>query len=358
MTALALTVALTALAWLLVFSFFNLALRRRWFARFTGGFFLSILIAMVGMVLMSASVVGIWGYRAATQMLDHELTVELQDVGRIVEAQIRTDLAWYTTALGNFGGSVAPLVGRGAPAAEYLSNLRAVQTFSSQFVQMTIFDREGRQIATTGDGRAQEQATRVAIAFNLDGKPFVSDAQFSKVYQRQLIQISLPIRSGSGPAIGAVAAWFDVQEELSTLVRTARFNQTGYAVAVDGDGQIIAHPDRSRLNQDVSSYPAVQLARQSDQSGYDHRPERAGSDARVRLSAPGESRHARNSALDSADRSQRRRTAGAAQPVAPRTVARPRARPDRRHRGGPRTHALHPGAAARAGRVRPAHRQR
>jgi len=132
---------------------------------------------------------------------------------------------------------------------------------------MTIFDRDGRQIATTADGPALERATRVAIAFNLDGKPFVSDAQFSEVYTRQLIQISLPLRSAGGPVIGVIAAWFDIEDELSNLVRTARFNQSGYAVVVDGDGQIIAHPDRSRLNANVSSYPAVQLARASDETG-------------------------------------------------------------------------------------------
>jgi adenylate cyclase len=36
---------------------------------------------------------------------------------------------------------------------------------------------------------------------------------------------------------------------------------------VDGDGQIIAHPDPKRINEDVSWYPAVQLARQSGQVG-------------------------------------------------------------------------------------------
>ncbi len=36
---------------------------------------------------------------------------------------------------------------------------------------------------------------------------------------------------------------------------------------VDGDGQIIAHPDPSRLDDDVSSYPAVQRARQSRGAG-------------------------------------------------------------------------------------------
>ena len=64
-----------------------------------------------------------------------------------------------------------------------------------------------------------------------------------------------------------LAARFDLTPEFSALVRNSRFGASGYAVLVDGDGQIIAHPDPSRLDDDVSSYPAVQRARQSRGAG-------------------------------------------------------------------------------------------
>ena len=266
MSTLAITVTATALAWLVVFGLFDLALRRRWLARFRGGFLISMLIALVGVALMSASVVGAWGYEAARRMLEKDLIVELQDVGRIVENQIGQDLAGISTGLSTFGTSIVPLIERHAPASELQDRLRAVQSFNHRFAQIALFDADGRPLASTGNGQ-QEEASRVAIGFNLDGKPFVSDAYLSKAHNRQVIHVSLPLRGGSGSVVGIIGAWYDIQAELVDLVTAARFNQSGYAVMIDGEGQIIAHHDPTRLNTDVSGYPAVQQARQSRQAG-------------------------------------------------------------------------------------------
>jgi class 3 adenylate cyclase len=266
MTSLAISVTATALAWLAVVALFIVALRRRWLARYEGGFFISMLMALVGVALMSASVVGVWGYEAAKRLLDQELIVELQDVGGIVEKQITQDLAGIAAGLQTFGAAMMPLVDRHATAGELQDRLAAVQSFNHRFLQIGLFDRDGHLLAGTA-GVQREDASRVAIAFALDGKPYVSEAYLSKVYNRQVLHLSLPMRVGDGPVLGVVGAWYDLQSELIDLVTAARFNQSGYAVMVDGDGQIIAHHDAARINEDVSRYPAVQLARQSRQTG-------------------------------------------------------------------------------------------
>jgi len=266
-TSPAITVAAIAIAWLVVFAFFVFALRARWFARHRAGFFISLLLALAGVALMSASVVGVWGYEAAKRILDNELAVQLQDVGSIVENQITQDIAGISAGLSSFGASMVPLVERHAPASELQDRLRAVQSFNHRFLQLGLFDRRGAPLATSTETAQREEASRVAVAFSLDGKPYVSEAYFSEVHKRQLILVSLPLRAGTGPVLGVIGAWYDLQSELIDLVRTARFNQSGYAVMVDGDGQIIAHPDSTRINEDVSWYPAVRLARQSSQTG-------------------------------------------------------------------------------------------
>jgi adenylate cyclase len=267
MMPLAVIVSATALAWLAVFAIFIVALRARWFARHRAGFFLSLLLALAAVALMSASVVGVWGYETAKRLLDHALAIQLQDVGGIVEHQITKDIAGISAGLTSFGASIVPAVERRAPANELQDRLGAVRAFNHRFHQLGLFDRNGVLLATSTEATWQEEGTRVAIAFGLDGKPYVSDARLSAIHQRQLILISLPLRAGTGPVVGVVAAWYDLQSALTDLVATARFNQSGYAVMVDGDGQIIAHPDPARINEDVSSYPAVQRARQSGRAG-------------------------------------------------------------------------------------------
>jgi hypothetical protein len=154
MTTLAVTVAATAIAWLAAFGFFILALRARWLARYPGGFFVSMLIALVGVALMSASVVGAWGYEAAKRILDQKLAIELQDVGTIIESEVAEDVAWVRGGLTTLGGSMVPLIERAAPAAELQAGLRVAQTFNDRFLQLDVFDREGRLSRVTPEARS------------------------------------------------------------------------------------------------------------------------------------------------------------------------------------------------------------
>jgi class 3 adenylate cyclase len=266
MSQVAIAVTVTAASWLAVFALFVVALRRRWFARFRAGFFLSMVIALVGASLMSASVVAAWSYEVAKGILADDLAIELQDVGRIVESEIAQDLKDISTGLQTFGTSVVPLLARGATANQFVDRLAAVQSFNPRFLQISVFDRDGRLIAAT-PGARPEQASRVAIGFGLDGKPYVSDAELSQASGRQVIELSLPLRAGTGPVVGVVTAWYDLQSELVDLIASAEFNQSGYAVMVDGDGQIIAHHDPARLNENISQYPAIQQARQTRRVG-------------------------------------------------------------------------------------------
>ena len=112
-----------------------------------------------------------------------------------------------------------------------------------------------------------EPVNRIAVAYALDGKPYTTEAFFSKAYNTQVVHKSAPIKTGGGPVEGVVTALFDIQRNLNDLVGRLKFNQSGFAVVVDGDGQILAHPDRTRVDQNISSSAAVQLARQTGTSG-------------------------------------------------------------------------------------------
>ena len=146
----------------------------------------------------------------------------------------------------------------------------------------------------------------MAIAFGLEGKLFVSDARYSTLHKRQVIAIGVPVHAGTGPVVGVVAAWYDIETGLNSLVKVAKFNQSGYAVMVDGGrsdhrasrpgarqrGRVVvsggaARPDLGSGRVDV----ALNTRNQSRLFGY--RPIR-------------ESGHAGEAAVDPADRDRRR----------------------------------------------------
>lgn len=267
MTTLALWIVGTALLWLVVFAVFVNAVRARWISRLQNGFLVEMIIGLVGIGLMSASIVGVWGYMAAAQILDQELVVEMRGVGLIVEAQIGSELDDIKRQMLSLGASLGDARDRGASATELKDRLASAQSFNTHYLQMRLVDAKGDVLAESAATEAGEPINRIALAFNQEGKPFVSDAHYSPTFKRQTLQISLPILDTSNAVRVMIDARVDLTSQFATLIQGSKFNQSGYAVLVDGDGQIIAHPDVKRLDEDVSSYPAVQTAWQTRSVG-------------------------------------------------------------------------------------------
>jgi class 3 adenylate cyclase len=256
-------VALTALAWAIVFAVFVYAVRARWIARFERGFLIELLIALLGLALMSASVVGVWSYLAAKRVVDQELVVQMRDVGRIVEATVQEEIHDVESQLRGLGTALADARDRGATLPDLKERLTAARSFDTQYLQLRLYDPAGATIVDTSSVADVEPPNQIAVGFNKEGKPFVSEAYLSKTFGRQILNISQPILDKDNKVRLMISARFDLTAQFGSIIRLSRFNQSGYAVLVDGEGQIIAHPDLSRLDTNVSSYPAVQAAWQS-----------------------------------------------------------------------------------------------
>jgi class 3 adenylate cyclase len=271
-------VLIAALLWSALAAVYVLILRKRLLARFEHGFLYALLAAMVGGALMASTIIGVWGYQSARLLLEEEVVEELAEIGRIVETELVNDLENIGRQLNGFGTSLLPFLDRQAPASELTGQLRTALNFNERFLELQLFDDNGQLVASSSRLDQAERASRQAIGANLDGLPFVSDAERSKAFGRQVLYISYPIRNGSGPVRGAIGARYDLQTELADIVGSIVFNESGYAVMVDSDGHVIAHRDASRLETDVSDYPAVQQARQTSTVGSIVAANRAGQD--------------------------------------------------------------------------------
>ena len=272
------TVVAAAAVWLAILAVFIYALRRRWLARFENGFFVSLVLALIGVALMSSSVVGVWGYMAVRQILEAEIVNELQDVGGIVEAQVNSQIADIEAQLTGLGGSLADAMANNVPASDLTERLNSALRFNSHFVQLRLFNADGSQVValTTTTGGDPEPIDHIAVGYNLAGKLWVSDAYYSTVFKRETLHVSLPILDGSKTVRGIISARFDLRAEFAPIIAGSKFNQTGFAVIVDGEGQVVAHPDPAHLERDVSAYPAVQRAWQTGGVGSVVAPNAAG----------------------------------------------------------------------------------
>ncbi|MBI2266050.1 MAG: HAMP domain-containing protein, partial [Armatimonadetes bacterium] len=253
---------------------FVYALRRRWFSRFKGGFLLTVLIAVMSSGLATAILLGAWGYETARGLLFESTVGDLKHTGDVVEAEIHENIRIAGTHLERLSRVLAQTLSRN-DLRRAREEMRSIQSFDGWWLQMDLHDRHGRHLFSTGTAGASEPPNRIAVAFGLEGKPFISEAYMSPVFKTHVLHMSIPIRiPGSSPS-GVLSARYALQEDLKSHVAGARFLETGYCVLADNEGSIMAHPDPGRIGENIVSYPAIQSGRQG-KSGWILAKNRAG----------------------------------------------------------------------------------
>jgi class 3 adenylate cyclase len=251
--------------WTVAFLLFILVLRKRWFARFTHGFFISLALAIAAAAAMSAVLVGRWGFLAAKQSVEAEIKLGLGNVATIIEGQVLADIREAQATL----RQLATMVDAKMSARDALSlgeQLRMITHVEPHYLQLRAVNDRGDVLATSADSPA-DPLHRVAVAYALEGTSFISDVITSRAHATQALALAEPVRGDDGTIAGAVTAVFDVQAALEELVKDNRFSASGYSVIADGDGDVIAHPSDDRIGTSIQSYEAVQRAWASRGSG-------------------------------------------------------------------------------------------
>ena len=229
---------------------------RRWFARFPNGVFFGAASTILTIVLVCSAVVGAWGFGAATRLMRVQLRASLDNIATLIQGQIDLEMQRGVLRLQDLSKAVAPALRPRGDLKGLTSNLQAIRQFNVHYLEFDVVDANGRLVASSEGLGSRPSPDRIATAFNLEGKPYVSEPRLSPLYKREVVYVGVPVTDG-GKVTGALGALFDIQTVLQEVVRATKFEETGYATIVGGDGRILAHPDPSRLNEDVSRYPAV-----------------------------------------------------------------------------------------------------
>ena len=236
--------------------------RRRWFARFPNGVFISAAATIVSVAIISAAVIGTWGYEAARRLVLGEIDRGLASVATIIQSEIDEEVHRPSVRTAALAPAVEEALRPGGDLKDLTSSLRTVQASDPQYLEIHAIDSGGNIVASTASGPLPRPAPdRIATAFNLEGKPYISAPAVSAAYRREAVYIGVPVKDAAGRVVGAIGTFFDLQALLQSIVSATRFNQSGYALVVGADGRILAHPDEKRVNEDISSYPAVRAAK-------------------------------------------------------------------------------------------------
>lgn len=270
------TLGLVVTAWLVLAGILLVGLYRRWHSRWRNGFFVAVLTTLGLVALMAASVTGLWGYEAARSGVTRQLVTGMQNVAEVVEQQMAHALDERQAQLAQLASRL--LASSGQTPDELREHLRTLQSVEPHYVQIELLDARGDVLTSSTLHPPAEPANRIAAAFALDGQSFVSEPYRSATTGRQLVALSVPATRADGSVAGALTARFELQSLLHEIVSTARFNDSGYTVIVDGHDHILAHPDAARMGEDVSDYAAVRRVRDGEPGGAIVAANRAGRD--------------------------------------------------------------------------------
>jgi class 3 adenylate cyclase len=238
------------------------AVKRRFFARLRGGFGVMLACALVGSGVITAMVLGGWGYEEARHIVIDEQVDAISDVATIAEHRLNQEVKTAVAKLDNVAD--ASLVDRAIKNPEQAKDLLAtLQTFNRRLLQLCILDRDGKLLITSTRESAKEPVNRVAVAYALEGKTYISEPYVSSAFGKEVLVLSAPCEDKDGAITGVVTMRYDMQSSLADAIAGLGFGNTGYSIFVDSRGRIMAHPDAGRVGEDISSYPAFKAAMQS-----------------------------------------------------------------------------------------------
>jgi len=238
---------------------FYFALTHRWFAHLSRGYLIVLMLCLVGLSLLSEMLVGLWSYDSARRIMYQQIVGQLENVGDVVQGQIKRDIDHALAQLKQLAKVVAAGA-EGRDGRQTSAKFAEVQELNPRLLQLRLTDATGKILAERSVTGLIDPMNRVAAAVSIEGKTFASDPFIAPAFKKYVLNLSVPVLSGKGDVIGTLGARYDLQQQLQDMISTTKFNVSGYAVVVSSEGRIIAHPNPSRLHDDVSGYPAVKLA--------------------------------------------------------------------------------------------------
>jgi len=229
----------------------------RWLSRLRRGFLVTLTIAMVGTGLASSLLVGLWSFKSAKQIMADETIKDMEWFGRLVERELNGGIEKSLAQMSELSKILVPEIERGALADVHDDTDDFIRV-NRRFIQINVYDKSGVLLTAASLENATEPVNRVAVAFALEGRNFTTDPYLSTVFGKHVLYLCVPMQSPAGEVVGAMSTRLDLDAALGSLLTSTQFGESGYIVLVNHDGLVLAHPDRARINEDVSMYRAVQ----------------------------------------------------------------------------------------------------
>src|SRR4051794_24019085 len=124
------------------------ALWRRWFDGLRNGLAVALMLSLVGAGVLTALVLGTWAYHEARAAVFDQLREGLDNVGRVAEAELLSDVQQNVEKLANIADDrlMKNVLEKPDAAREDLSEL---EQYNRRLLQINVYDPEGKLLLTT-----------------------------------------------------------------------------------------------------------------------------------------------------------------------------------------------------------------
>ncbi len=235
--------------------------RRRSLSGLENGFLLSLALTLAGTGSLSAVLVGAWVQEKAEQALLQGSMDDLDADARLVEASAKRDITITMNQMSQIAVGIATHLLR-RELKEIERDLLTLQRIDRTFLDLQVIDPQGTVLASSQGSAAEASLSRIAVAFALEGERFVSDGMKQEGSDRPLFLLAVPVPGGQSRPIAVLIARYDLLYWYQDLLKTMTFGQTGYAVLINHEGRVLAHPNPKLMGADLSSSTAVRQARE------------------------------------------------------------------------------------------------
>ena len=219
-----------------------------------------IISLLIVLVILSVSVIGIVSTSSQITAINNNITYTTEELSKGLSQEIDGFISKHTSVLESIA-STNDL--RLYNNQDQKALLKEINKKNSDFALVFVTDIKGQQVARSDDkDQFDDMSDRDYFKeVSANKKTVVSDVLISKTTGKPAIVIAVPIFNVQGEIQGILGATLDLStlEEMRSKIT---IGQTGYAFITDSQGQVLAHPDASMVEErtNVSDIPVVKKA--------------------------------------------------------------------------------------------------
>ena len=212
----------------------------------------------IGRVILLAALVPLLGMALyVVTSLTHALGTSANDN---LENHARLQAAAVANVLGQAATNVELLASNPilrSPTAseeEQLQQLEQAERFFHVFEDITLVDPMGRVIASTSYVYYGSWSANAVFRQALAGEPSMSEARIVPSPDRLVVEFAAPVVGAEGQAAGVVVGRMNM-ERVWEVLDPIKIGETGFLVAFDKHGNLLAYPDKALLLSRLDGYP-------------------------------------------------------------------------------------------------------